>query len=290
MKISVSMIVKNEESCLRDCLESVKEADEIIIVDTGSTDKTIEIAKEYTTKIYSGEEYLWKDDFAHSRNQSLELCKGDWILIIDADEVLEEKGISKLKQTIKKTNKECLYFKTISKNLINTHNSIRAFKRSPKIYWKGAIHNYLNITDGEYTDIKLYYGYSDAHLKDQDRALRILSEVVKENPLCHREKFYLAREYYYRQNWKLAIYYYDYYLETSIWAPEMADAWLMKAYCYNNLNENDKAKDCALQAIKINADFKEAFELMGKLSGPKNNKYWKEHSQNCKNNDVLFIR
>ena len=69
MKISASLIVKNEQDHLRSCLESIKGVDEIVIVDTGSKDGTISIAKEYTDKVYYGEDYLWQDDFAHSRNQ-----------------------------------------------------------------------------------------------------------------------------------------------------------------------------------------------------------------------------
>ena len=62
-KISVSMIVKNESSNIRRSLDSVKGADEIVVIDTGSKDDTIDIVKEYTDKVYYGEEYLWRDDF-----------------------------------------------------------------------------------------------------------------------------------------------------------------------------------------------------------------------------------
>jgi glycosyltransferase involved in cell wall biosynthesis len=291
MKLSVSMIVKNESSCLEKCLNTVKEADEIVIVDTGSEDNTIDIAKKFTDKVYSGEEYLWRDDFAFHRNQSLNLCTGDWILIIDADEYLEPNGIEKIRNLLKSVKKDTVYFKIIASNNDNIiHNSIRLFKNNKKTFWKGRVHNYLNTADAEDSDIKLYYSYSEAHKKDPDRALRILSKVVKEEPNCVREKYYLAREYKYRSDWKKAIYYYDYYLETASWAPEMAEAWLMKSYCYNNLGKNDKAKDCALQAIKINADFQEAFVFMSNLSGPKNQKKWLEYSKLCNNEDVLFIR
>ncbi len=79
------MIVKNEEAMLAQCLESVKEADEIIIVDTGSKDKTREIAQKYTDKVF----YLeWCDDFAKARNEARKECTGDWILSIDADFIL----------------------------------------------------------------------------------------------------------------------------------------------------------------------------------------------------------
>ena len=80
------MIVKNEESCLAKALESVKDADEIIVCDTGSTDRTIEIAKQYTDKVYT--DYVWNDNFAEARNHAAKKCTGDYILIIDADEYL----------------------------------------------------------------------------------------------------------------------------------------------------------------------------------------------------------
>jgi len=290
LKLSVSLIVKNEESCLEKCLESVKDADEIVIVDTGSTDNTIEIAKRYTDKVYSGEEYKWIDDFAHSRNQSLDLCTCDWILIIDADETLQDNGIQKIRELIPTLNKDAVYFKTIATGTTEKHNSIRLFKNNKVIRWKGAIHNYLNTSDAYESDIELYYGYSDAHKKDPDRALRILSSVVKDNINCSREKFYLAREYYYKSDWIVAIYYYDYYLQTATWGPEIAEAWLQKAKCYINLKDTKNARICCLQAININADFKEAFMIMSKLTGPKNSKKWLELSKYCNNSDVLFIR
>lgn len=291
MKLSVSMIVRNESSCLAKCLETVKDADEIVIIDTGSTDDTIDIAKRYTDKVYSGEEYKWIDDFSHSRNQSLSKCTGDWVLVIDADEELEPNGITKIREVINTTDKDAVYLKLLSMgNDDIVHDFIRLFKNNNKIKWQGRIHNYLNTTDGEHSDIKIRYGYSEAHKQDPDRALRILLKEVIENPSVNREKFYLAREYRYRRNWRLAIKHYDYYLETAIWAPEMAEAHLQKGRCYYMLGEYDKAKDSVLQAIKINADFKEAFIFMSELSGPKNQKKWLELSSLCKNNDVLFIR
>jgi len=94
--LAISMIVKNESGCIEACLNSVKGADEIVIVDTGSTDDTIEICKRYTKKVYSDP---WKDDFAYSRNVSLRKCKSDFILIIDADEVLTT-PIGRISKTI----------------------------------------------------------------------------------------------------------------------------------------------------------------------------------------------
>lgn len=82
MSLSVCLIVKNEEEYLRNCLESVRFADEIIVVDTGSTDNTKAIAQEYGTII----DYEWQDDFSAARNYALSRATQDWILSIDADE------------------------------------------------------------------------------------------------------------------------------------------------------------------------------------------------------------
>ncbi|MBW2130791.1 MAG: glycosyltransferase family 2 protein, partial [Deltaproteobacteria bacterium] len=84
--VSLCMIVKNEETTLPRCLESVRGAvDEMIIVDTGSTDSTREIARRYGAEVFSTQ---WKNDFSFHRNQSIARAKGRWILQLDADECL----------------------------------------------------------------------------------------------------------------------------------------------------------------------------------------------------------
>ena len=88
--ISVCMIVKNEEQVLGRCLDSLTSiADEIVIVDTGSTDRTKEIAKQYTDKIY---DFKWVDDFAKARNFSFEKATKDYIYVADADEVIDKEN------------------------------------------------------------------------------------------------------------------------------------------------------------------------------------------------------
>ena len=82
--ISLCMIVKNEEVSLADCLMSAKPfVDEIVIVDTGSTDRTVEVARQLGSRVFH---FTWCDDFAAARNESLRLAQGDWILVMDADE------------------------------------------------------------------------------------------------------------------------------------------------------------------------------------------------------------
>ena len=96
--ISLCMITKNEENFLEQCLNSVKDlVNEIIIVDTGSTDNTKQIARKFTDKIY---DFEWCDDFSAARNESLKYATKDWILILDADEVISKEDHVKIKELI----------------------------------------------------------------------------------------------------------------------------------------------------------------------------------------------
>jgi hypothetical protein len=98
-RVSVCLITKNEEQFIGHCLKSVREiAHQIVVLDTGSTDRTIEIAKEYTAEVHSS---VWRDDFSAARNAALEHCTGDWILILDADEELTPEGRLQLLHELK---------------------------------------------------------------------------------------------------------------------------------------------------------------------------------------------
>jgi glycosyltransferase involved in cell wall biosynthesis len=96
--ITFSIIVKNEEKNLPKCLDSVKElVDEIVVLDTGSTDRTVEIAKNYGAKVHY---FKWCNDFAIARNEALQYLTGDWILVLDADEVLTPEIIPYIREAI----------------------------------------------------------------------------------------------------------------------------------------------------------------------------------------------
>jgi len=285
-KLSIAMIVKNEEAMLEQCLMSIKEADEIVIIDTGSKDDTIKIASKYTDKIYT--DYKWRDNFAEARNYANSKCTGDWILVIDADEELETGGIKKVRKAIAETKGNSLDLIVYSGKIC--FDSPRVFRNRKEIFWKGAIHNYLNIAEKNKTDIRIKIGYSPAHKNDPDRALRILTREVTKNPQAVRETFYLGREYIYRKNWTAAIYWLKHYTKISNWPPEKAHGYLLLSKAYLYMKQVDKAKDACLQAIKINADFKEALELMSYLSGPENKQRWLRFAKSANNKNVLFKR
>lgn len=143
--ITLSMIVKNEEKYLRDCLASVKEvADEIVIVDTGSTDKTISIAEEFGAKIYH---FNWINDFAAARNFALEKSTGDWILYLDADERLLPKSVKEIKKLTENNSNDAYYCRINNIDSINNRPSLmlyaRLFPNDPEIRFEGAIHEQI---------------------------------------------------------------------------------------------------------------------------------------------------
>ena len=96
ISISLCMIVKNEEDVIGRCLACVKDiVDEIIVVDTGSTDSTIEIVKKYTNQIYH---FNWVDDFSKARNYAFSKASKDYIMWLDADDIILENDLTNLKQ------------------------------------------------------------------------------------------------------------------------------------------------------------------------------------------------
>lgn len=294
--ISVSMIVKDEELILKRCLESVKNADEIVILDTGSTDKTGEVVQDFRRSTlvdlkYIEGEYKWNDDFSEARNESLKRCTGDWILIIDADEQLEVGGIERAKDLISRVPPmvRAISFRTLSERGGLEHSSVRLFRNKVGITWHGAVHNYLSARANLESGIALRYSYSPAHEKDPDRALRILTKVVEAEPDCLRERFYLAREYYYRKKWDVAIEHYRKYLEKAHWVPEKAEAWMQVSRCYAQASMIFEARLACLRAIDLNPDFKDAFNWMANLTNDLNEKNkWVEIAGVCKNTNTLF--
>lgn len=145
--ISLCMIVKNEEQCLERCLASVNDVvDEIIIVDTGSTDATVEIAKKYSAKIFH---FKWRDDFSAARNFSLSKASKEWILVLDADEFLSSSDAKEIRNVIKTAEWEAFSFNR-QEYLTNyltgksefqgvSQKNLRLFKNNKKFSYIGTI-------------------------------------------------------------------------------------------------------------------------------------------------------
>ncbi|MBJ8026149.1 glycosyltransferase family 2 protein, partial [Bacillus cereus] len=149
--ISLCMIVKNEEICLEKCLQSIKGIpDEIIIVDTGSTDKTKEIACKWTPHVL---DFEWKDDFAAARNFAFQQATKDYIFWLDADDILLPENREKLvalKQSLEISIDavSMVYHTLLDKddNVITSTNRLRLLKRDRNFKWMGIVHEDVKIT------------------------------------------------------------------------------------------------------------------------------------------------
>jgi glycosyltransferase involved in cell wall biosynthesis/Tfp pilus assembly protein PilF len=175
-KLSLCMIVKDEEGYLEDALASVEGVvDEIIIVDTGSTDKTVEIARKFGARVYFR---AWDDDFAAARNESLKHATGQWVLIMDADERIPEGLAQNLRALLIPTEQPISYL-TYIKNYMREsdessilgHYVVRLFRKTPETRFFGAIHeqlypNWGHVTIPEDSFHLLHLGYGDLKKKE----------------------------------------------------------------------------------------------------------------------------
>lgn len=158
--LSLCMIVRNEEKFLPQCLESAKGVvDEMVIVDTGSTDRTVEIAKSYGAKVYH---HPWQDSFSEARNYGLKFAAGDWILQLDADEELEQADIPLLRNVLRSSSYNAVFVAIYNRFPDGTskHYFQRIFRRD-KGHYEGIVHNQL-VHEGEAlaSEIRVYhYGY-----------------------------------------------------------------------------------------------------------------------------------
>lgn len=285
-KLSVVLIVKNEEALLANCLESVKDADEIIVVDTGSIDSTKEIAARFTDKIF---DFEWCDDFAAARNFALSKATGDWVLSIDADETLEPGGIEKIRNLLFTSNNAIGIRMT---SATYDYHVPRLFKNIPVVKWVGRIHEIIDAGKYDPCNVCVRYGSSPAHLLDPERNMRILEKSFNDDKSNTRIMFYLAREYAYAKRWEEAENMFERYLSYSTWLPEKADAHFMLAVCYwyDGKGNGEKARKSCLSAININANFKAAILLMAEMSFEKNALQWRRMAQTADNSGLLFIR
>ncbi len=210
IKLSACLIVKDEEKQLDRCLASITPlCDEIVIVDTGSTDRTVEIADKYGAKIGHFE---WCDDFAAARNASLEMATGDWVLCIDADEELTKDSHNSIREALIRHHFGGFYVRIV--NLMAddveanqyVHTPVRLFRNIPEIRFAGRIHEQVlqDLDNHGFLAATLsnatlrHYGYQPAVLAEKDklnRTITMLERETREHPRDAFHWFNLANAY-----------------------------------------------------------------------------------------------
>ncbi|MDH3892635.1 MAG: tetratricopeptide repeat protein [candidate division Zixibacteria bacterium] len=190
--ISACLMVKNEEELLPGCLESVRDwVDEIIVVDTGSTDRTVEIADSYGAVIHH---QAWEGDFSKHRNYTLELATSDWVFIIDADERFDTRDVPVLLELIGSGEHSIISIGVFNgfkgaNHTVTFTNSVRSWRRELDLRYEGIVHNVLKIPDDVLicrAPIKmehLGYDLSPEKLEAKfDRTMELLHKQVASKP------------------------------------------------------------------------------------------------------------
>ncbi|MGI6175759.1 MAG: glycosyltransferase [Christensenellales bacterium] len=254
--ISVCMIVKNEEAVLARCLDSAKVfADEIIIVDTGSTDQTKQIARQFTEHIY---DFEWIDDFAAARNYSFSKASMDYCMWLDADDVVphsEQQKLLALKESLPSdTDMVMLKHNTTFDEAGNPTFSYyreRIMRNRAGFLWLGAIHEVIPPRGKiHYDDIAIH------HMKvgpgDPDRNLRIFEKLISSGvTLDARQQFYYARELYYHQRYDEAIDIFKTFLDnTHGWVENKIDACRILSQCHLSLQQYEASFEALLKSFR----------------------------------------
>ncbi|MGY4686140.1 tetratricopeptide repeat-containing glycosyltransferase family 2 protein [Petrotoga halophila] len=202
--LSVAMIVKDEEANIRRALEAIKDvADEIIVVDTGSMDRTPQIVKEYTDKLYFHE---WQNDFSEARNYSLKFPTCEWVMRYDADEEVSESFIKNIREFLKKLPKDVntVYLPIISyMDMDHTKTEVASI---PIIFRKGTV-EYQNVVHNQaiykpkvvHANFPIYhYGYiwtRNLRKKKHERTATLIREQLKSSNKPLDRIYYLIQLY-----------------------------------------------------------------------------------------------
>ena len=231
MELSACVIVKNEEKNIARCINSyIDIVDEIIVVDTGSTDKTVEIANKMGAKVFYFE---WVNDFAKAKNYALSKATGDWIIFLDADEYFDAEKSKNIPNLIKKYGKDrtkilgCTLVNIDEKTgeVIGTSSQSRIFKRDKDLYYISDIHERL-YSDGKNIELVfltkeelvIYHtGYSqDKVIEKAKRNLPMLLKGLERKPVDPTLYFFLSDTYFSLKDYKQSIYYGELFLENRV--------------------------------------------------------------------------
>lgn len=255
--ISLCMIVKNEEAVLGRCLESAADlVDEIVIVDTGSTDGTQEIARQFTNKLF---DFPWADDFAAARNFSFDRASGGYCMWLDADDVIEEDDRARFRAM-----REALlpqadvvmlpYHAAFDAQGLPafTYYRERVVRNEARFRWAGAVHEAITPA-GEIRWSDAAVSHKKEGSGDPDRNLRIYeAQLARGEAMDPRSQFYYARELWYHSRFEEAAQVLSAFLDSGKgWLENEIEACRLLSQCMTALGRDGDALSSLLRSLTL---------------------------------------
>ncbi|MGL4877029.1 tetratricopeptide repeat-containing glycosyltransferase family 2 protein [Paraclostridium dentum] len=245
--ISLCMIVKNEEDVIGRCLESIKYlVDEIIVVDTGSTDKTKEIVSKYTNNVY---DFEWIDDFSAARNYAFSKATKKYVMWMDADDIMmpnDKTKFKKLKQNLDQSVDTIMMKYNVGfdekDNVTLSYYRERLFKRENNPTWVDPIHEVV-IPFGNIIHSDIAISHKKIHTNEPGRNLRIFEKLINSGKeLNPRQQFYYSRELMYNLKYQEAIEGFTKFLDSKEgWVENCVSACVDLASTYETVGDVDNA-------------------------------------------------
>ncbi|MBF8378030.1 glycosyltransferase family 2 protein [Alicyclobacillus mali] len=264
---SLCMIVRNEEDTLPRCLASVGDlADEIIVVDTGSTDRTSEVARSFGAHVHP---FTWRDDFSAARNYAFSLATADYILWLDADDVIRAEDLSTWK-ALKASLDPGVDAVTAWYHLAfygdepsYSSRLVRLVRRTAGFLWRGQVHEYLEVRGNV-----LHADAAVCHRpvrRDADRNLRIYEARIRAGELLGpRDTLYYANELVDHGRIVEAMPQYEAFLKMpDIWKEDAIFACYRLADCHLRLGQQEEARMAVLRSFLYDAPRSEACCRLG---------------------------
>lgn len=269
MELSLCMIVKNEEERLGRCLESVKDAvDEIVILDTGSTDATKDIAAKYTDSVH---DYSWRDDFAHARNASFAYAQKPFILWLDADDVLDPAEAEKLRALKARLDE------TVDAVMLPYHYAYgpdgrpslvfereRIVRRDAGFFFEGVVHEAMAVS-GNVLHEDIAVRHTGQHGEHSNRRNLAIYETwrARGRALSARDQYYYARELRSAGETEKAEQAFEAFLAMDGWLPNRLDAFIQRGECLAQLGRYPEAKRSFFAAMEQGEPRAEALCALG---------------------------
>lgn len=294
--ISLCIIVKNEEEVIARCLESVQGiADEVILVDTGSTDGTKRAAASFADAIY---DFLWVDDFSAARNFAFSKATKSHCMWMDADDILTSKdrqALLRLKESLSPdTDVVMLRYNTAfdeEGNPTFSYYRERIVRNSPSYRWQGRVHEAI-VPAGKVMYADIAVTHRKLHAGDSNRNLRIYRRQIAEGEaLSPRDRFYYARELYYHGLYQEAAEEFQVFLnDGGGWLENNIEACRFLAYCLYSLGKNGEALLALLRSFAYDSPRAECCCDIGKhfldLDDCRLAAYWYELALTCPRKDT----